>query len=79
MVDLRTVLRLSRPFVSLEADAAQAGCALACSYSSADEFEAATIAARRQAGLYGSPPWRLRLVIGAMASSALIATVLLFI
>jgi hypothetical protein len=79
MVDLRTLLRLSRPFVSLEADAEQAGCALACSYSSADEYEAATIAARREAGIYGSPSWRLPLVVGSMVSAALVATVLLFI
>jgi hypothetical protein len=79
MVDLRALLRLSRAFVSLEADAEQAGCALACSYSSADEYEAATIAARRAAGIYGAPRWRLPLVIGSMCSAALLATALLFI
>lgn len=34
-----------------------AGCALACAYSSSDEYEAAIIAERRAAGMYRSSPW----------------------
>jgi len=79
MIDLRSLVRFGPALVSLEADAEQAGRALACAYSSADEFEAALIAERREAGIYGAPPWRLPLVIGTMLSAAVIAAVLLFI
>jgi hypothetical protein len=78
MVDLRALVRLGPPFVSLEVHAEQAGCALACPYSSADEFEAALIAERREAGVYGSPGWRLPLVVAAILAAGLLATVLIF-
>lgn len=38
---------------ALEAYAERAGAALACAYSSSAEFDAALIAARRAAGVYG--------------------------
>jgi hypothetical protein len=38
---------------ALEAYAEHAGAALACAYSSSAEFDAALIAARRAAGVYG--------------------------
>jgi hypothetical protein len=41
--------------LSLEANAVSAGIALACAYSSSDEYEAELIQARRKAGAYGSP------------------------
>jgi hypothetical protein len=37
----------------LATEAARAGCALACSYSSSDEFEAAVIRSKLDAGVYG--------------------------
>jgi hypothetical protein len=40
--------------LALEANAACAGLALACAYSSSDEYEAEIIQARRAAGVYGS-------------------------
>jgi len=46
----------------LDAHADHARQALACAYSTSDEYEAAVIAARRQAGAYGRDPcrrWRL--------------------
>lgn len=43
---------------ALDAHADHARQALACAYSSSDEYEAALIAARRQAGAYGRPPRR---------------------
>jgi hypothetical protein len=39
--------------VALEAHAERAGAAWACAYSSSAEFDAALIAARRAAGVYG--------------------------
>ncbi len=39
--------------VALEAYAARAGAAMACVYSSSAEFDAALIAERRAAGVYG--------------------------
>jgi len=39
--------------ISLEVDAERAGAALACAYSNSAEFDAALIAARRAAGVYG--------------------------
>jgi hypothetical protein len=45
-----------------------AGLALACAYSSSDEFEAELIHARRKAGAYG--PRRYRLLVLAVAAAA---------
>jgi hypothetical protein len=56
---------------ALEANAASAGMAFACSYSSADEYEAEIIQARRQAGAYGGQYSR------AFAVFVLAATVVL--
>jgi hypothetical protein len=44
----------------LASQAAQAGCALACSYSSSDEFEAAVIKSKLDAGAYGPKRYRRR-------------------
>ena len=51
----------------LEAFAQSAGQALACAFSSSDEYEAAVIAERRAEGRYGSrrPPLALIFGIGA--------------
>jgi hypothetical protein len=59
---------------ALEARAAHAGLALACRYSSADEYEADVIQARRDAGLYRSR-WRQRYAaaaFGVIAASAVL-------
>ena len=47
----------------LAADAA--GLALACAYSSSDEYEAAIIAERRAAGAYGGSQRPLALIVAA--------------
>ena len=52
----------------LEAFAQSAGQALACTFSSSDEYEAAVIAERRAEGRYGSryrPPMALICGVGA--------------
>jgi hypothetical protein len=53
--------------VALEASA---GMALACAYSSSDEYEAEIIAVRRRAGAYGSPRRYRRYGVAALAAFA---------
>ena len=48
-----------------------AGAALGCRYSSSDEYEAALIAERRQAGAYGSRV-SIRAVVGIALAAALL-------
>lgn len=62
--------------VALEAYAASAGAALACAYSSSAEFDAALIAQRRAAGVYGPRRYRkqrLATLAGIAAGVAVIA------
>ena len=59
--------------LALEANAASARLALACAYSSSDEFEADVIRSRREAGVYG--PRRQRRAVAAVAIAT--ATVLI--
>lgn len=61
--------------LTLEAAAAEAGCALACVYADAAEFDAALIAARRAAGVYG--PRRRRKQVLATAAGIAAALVVL--
>jgi hypothetical protein len=54
----------------------RAGCALACAFSSSEEFEAAIIRARREAGVYGPKRrWR-QLALGALIATLVIALAL---
>jgi hypothetical protein len=48
--------------LSLEVCAEQAGAALACAYANSAEYDAALIAARRAAGVYGPKRKRRQLV-----------------
>ena len=77
---LRSV-SLARPvadFATLEAYAERAGCALACSFSSSDEFEAALIRERRAAGVYGPRRHRKQLMVtGAGIAAAIMALILI--
>lgn len=64
----------------LEAYAAHAGAAMACVYSSSAEFDAALIAERRAAGVYGPRRHRRRhlaTVAGVVAGLAVIALFIL--
>lgn len=68
--------------LSLEAYAEQAGAALACAYSSSAEFDAALIAERRAAGVYGPKRQRRQMLIagaGIMAGVAVVIAVLQFL
>jgi hypothetical protein len=52
MLQLRTVHQVEADLVALRTAAERAGTALACLFSSSDEFEAAIIKARREAGAF---------------------------
>ena len=68
--------RVSTDALALQAQAVRAGCALACAYSSSDEFEAAVIKAKRDAGVYG-PKRRRRLTLYAGAATVALAVFIL--
>ena len=61
----------------LEDHATRAGSAWACVYSSSAEFDAALIAARRAAGVYGPRRRRRRIAAIAGLAAALAALILL--
>ena len=56
--------------LSLENCAEQAGAALACPFSNSAEFDAALIAARRAAGIYGPKRHRRQMLVTAVCLAA---------
>jgi hypothetical protein len=75
MWEALTLLRRRAAELALESTAARAGCALACPFSSSDEFEAAVIRSRLDAGVYG-PKRRQRHVLFAGAASGMLGILL---
>jgi hypothetical protein len=65
--------------LTLEAYAERAGAALACAYSSSAEYDAALIAARRAAGIYGPERQRRRMLATAAGIAAALAVILFLI
>ena len=63
MIQSRTVAQVEADLVALRAAAERAGTALACLFSSSDEFEAAVIKARRQAGAFRRKRYPARVVL----------------
>jgi len=63
----------------LEAHAERAGAALACAYSSSAEFDAALIAERRAAGIYGPKRHRKRMLAAAAGMAAALAVIVFMI
>lgn len=61
--------------LQLEACAERAGAALACVYSNSAEFDAALIAARRAAGVYGPRRHRRQMLVTAAGVAAGLALV----
>jgi hypothetical protein len=55
---------------SLESYAERAGAALACAFSNSAEFDAALIAARRAAGIYGPRRHRRQMLVTAASIAA---------
>ncbi len=72
MSRVRTPFRPQADCFSLETQAASAGLALACAYSSADEYEAAVITARRNAGAYGAKHSQHALIAVAVTAMLLL-------
>ncbi|HTT46548.1 MAG TPA: hypothetical protein VMG39_00955 [Pseudolabrys sp.] len=62
--------------LTLEAYARRAGAALACAYSSSAEFDAALIAERRAAGVYGPKRHRKQMLATAAGVAVGLAVVL---
>ncbi|MGB7256529.1 MAG: hypothetical protein ACRECC_14540 [Pseudolabrys sp.] len=67
--------RSDAPALTLEAYAEGAGLALACAYSSSAEFDAALIAERRAAGVYGPRRHRRQMLVTAAAILAALLAV----
>ncbi len=76
MTAYRSVAQVEAELIALRAAAERAGLALACLFSSSDEFEAAIIKERREAGAYG-PPQRKRRRVLSLALTALLAALFL--
>jgi len=55
MIRARTIADVESDIVALRAAAERAGTALACLFSTADEFEADIVRVRREQGAYGPP------------------------
>jgi hypothetical protein len=53
MIRARTIADVESDIVALRAAAERAGTALACLFSTADEFEAEVVRVRREQGAYG--------------------------
>jgi hypothetical protein len=68
MSQSRAIADLEADILALRAAAERAGTALACLFSSSDEFEAAVVRLRREQGAYGAPgrtrrPFRMGVLI----------------
>jgi hypothetical protein len=70
--------RLSADLLTLQTNAERAGFALACTFASSAEFEAAVIRSRLAAGIYGPKRRRRSIIYAGAAVGALIALVLIF-
>jgi hypothetical protein len=75
----RSFAVLHADLIALEAYAARAGAALACAYSSSAEFDAALIAERRAAGVYGPKRRRKQMVVTAAGIAAALAVIVFLI
>ena len=71
MMRTRTIGQLESDLIALRAAADRAGTALACLFSSSDEFEAAVIRVRRAQGAYR--PQRHRQVLWSVALTGMFA------
>jgi hypothetical protein len=65
--------------LALEAYAQRAGAALACAYSSSAEFDAALIAERRAAGVYGPKRHRKQMLVTAAGIAAALAVIIFLV
>jgi hypothetical protein len=74
----RSIANLEADLAALRAAAERAGTALACLFSSSDEFEAAVVKVRREQGAYR--PWRRRrsLLLAGLFTALLSVAFLIF-
>jgi hypothetical protein len=72
-------IRPELDLLALEAYAERAGAALACVYSSSAEFDAALIAERRAAGVYGPRRHRKQMLVTVAGVVAALAIIVLLI
>jgi hypothetical protein len=70
---------LAGQVLALEDNAVRAGCALVCSYSSSQEYEAALITERRAAGAYGPSRKAWPAHIAGIAAGITVIAALVFI
>lgn len=77
MKHARTIARLQADMRALDRAAQRAGVALACAYTTADEFEAAVIRARRGRGIAG--PWFIGQMRVALVGTAVAAVAMLVV
>jgi hypothetical protein len=75
---MRSIRASQSPDAILALLAERAGTALACTFSSADEFEAAVIKARREAGAYGSKSRLKQVCCGCAAGLLIVLLILVF-
>jgi hypothetical protein len=71
--------RTATETLSLEMYAERAGAALACAFSNSAEFDAALIAARRAAGVYGPKRHRRQMLATVAGVTAGLAVIILLI
>ena len=79
MSRIAETLNPNTALMALEVYAQRAGAALACAYSSSAEFDAALIAERRAAGVYGPKRHRKRKLATAAGIAAGLAVVIFLI
>jgi hypothetical protein len=77
MNPLGAIDRFSTDLVALQADVARAGSAWACPYSSSDEFEAAIIRQKRDAGAFRSVRRRSMLWAGVTTGALVVLALIL--
>jgi hypothetical protein len=76
MLGRAAVAHADAQVLALEAYAARAGAAMACAFSSSAEFDAALIAERRAAGVYGPRRYRKQRVATVAGIAAAIALII---
>jgi hypothetical protein len=74
----RTLAQLEADIVALRHAAERAGTALACLFSSSDEFEAAVVRVRREQGAYRPRRRRWRALLSASVIALLVLVFMLF-
>jgi hypothetical protein len=79
MFNLSSRARSDTAAISLETYAEQAGAAMACAFSSSAEFDAALIAERRAAGVYGPKRQRRQMLMTLAGIATGVAVIVLAI